>query len=424
MLAATFPIWQASRMPVRETLLEYGIQQSSFGIGLIDRILSGPSFSRPFRLALRNSFRKKGRLLLTVSVLATGAALFMASFNLESTMQSQVEDESRAKGWGVAFRVNRNIQTDDIQRALEAIPDVRTIEPFRLFGGTMLDTRGEKVLSLPITVLAPSSSMLRAPLLQGRWLVEDERDIVINQAVQQKLPSVKIGDGVRILENGQPQTFRICGIVKMLGSEHAYIQETTRNAEAGLNHGANGFFLIGANFEREYLNDLKNRIERLLQEEGIELSGIATSWEGLEVVEDHFEIIFNLTLVLTFIVIIIGGNGIILTMTSNIVERTREIGVIKAIGASRGVMFKMILVEGLVIGLLSWVCGVVLTLPLSSLIAYSLGKVLINVPLQLVLSPYAFFTSLLFMLIVTTVSCLSPAYRTAKRPAWEALLYE
>ena len=84
----------------------------------------------------------------------------------------------------------------------------------------------------------------------------------------------------------------------------------------------------------------------------------------------------------------------------------------------------MILGEGLLIGILSWIAGALLTLPLSAAIGYALGMVLLNVPLPLALAPPAFLMSLVFMLGVTSVACLFPAYRTATRPIREALLYE
>jgi len=427
LLAAAVPIWRASRIPIRESLVEYGMQQDQFGATAFDRLLSLPLFSQPFRLALRNTFRKKTRLLLTISVLAIGAALFMAAFNLKATIQSQVEDERLAKGWDIALYFNRGYLTSDLERVKETlmqdIVTIEQVEPYRLTRSTVLSQRDENALSLPITILAPESDMIKLSLIRGRWLGEHELDIVINQAAHEKLPWLDVGDNVVLNLDGEKRSFRICGIAKMLGSQQAFIQQNSL-AAAGSDGMSNAFYIVGEKSDRKSLYELKNRIDKNLRQQGYEVPRITTSWELFKAVEDHFVIIFNLTMILTFIVIIIGGNGIILTMTTNIMERTREIGVIKAIGSSQQTLFRMIVGEGMIIGFLSWIGGAILTIPLSAAIGYALGKILLNVPLQLVLAPQAFFSSLMFMLVVSSIACLFPAYRTATRPIREALVYE
>jgi putative ABC transport system permease protein len=428
LLAAAIPIWQASRAPIRESLVEYGIQQEQFGTGLLDRLLSLPLFSRPFRLTLRNTIRKKVRLLLTIMVLAIGVALFMAAFNLKATLQSQVEDERHAKGWDIALYFNQSYPMTDLHRAkqnlISAMPEVQRIEPFKLLQSTVLNAQEENALSLPVMILAPESKMIKFPLIQGRWLGAQEDDIVVNQAVLEKLPWLRVGKTITLNLDGINRTYRICGALKMLGSQMAFLQKSKPATAPVQSNTANAFFINSANSERQFLRELKFRIDDQLQRQGYEIPRITTSWEGLKSVEDHFEIIFNLTMILTVIIIIIGCNGIILTMTTNIMERTREIGVIKAIGSSRYTLFSMIFAEGLIIGLLSWMVGVILTFPLSAYIGYTLGSILINVPLPLVLEPHAFFTSLLSVLIVTSLACFIPAYRTATKPIYEVLLYE
>jgi len=428
LLAAAIPIWQASRISIRESLVEYGMQQEVFGSSTFDRLLSLPVFSQPFRLAIRNTFRKKGRLLLTVAVLSIGAALFMAAFNLKATIQSQVEDERQAKGWDITVYFNRSSPTTALTLAketlIETIPEIQHIEFFKLIRSTVLNEQDENALSLPVMVLAPASTMINFPLLEGQWLGNDEGEIVVNQAVLEKLPGLSVGDNITLNLDGTHRSYRIRGVLKMLGSQLAFVQKHDQTTTPGQVDAANAFFINSKNPDRQNLYKLKNEIHDQLQRQGYGIARISTSWEGLKAVEDHFEIIFNMTMILTFIVIIIGSNGIILTMTTNVMERTREIGVIKSIGSSQGTLFRMILGEGLVIGILSWIVGAILTIPLSAAITYALGKILLNVPLQLVLAPEAFLTSLVSILIVTSLACLIPAYRTATRPIHEALLYE
>jgi putative ABC transport system permease protein len=220
--------------------------------------------------------------------------------------------------------------------------------------------------------------------------------------------------------SGQIKTLTLIGVVQNIGPASIYTNGLLSSSPGQ----ANGLFLSSKMQSRTELKQLKKRVIQQAEENNIKLSYTSTAWDGAQVVEGHFQIIFSLMLLLTVIIIFIASNGIILTMTTNIIERTRENGVLKAIGASNRELAKMILSEAFLIAFLAWLVACVVTLPLSYGVAYWLGELLIKTPFALTVEPLIFVISLPVMILITSLASLIPMGKIIKLPVREALIYE
>jgi putative ABC transport system permease protein len=74
-----------------------------------------------------------------------------------------------------------------------------------------------------------------------------------------------------------------------------------------------------------------------------------------ELMTDRFNVVMTMLGMMSLLVVAVGTSGLMGNMSINVLERRREIGVMRAIGASDRAVMKIFLVEGLLIGLLSWV---------------------------------------------------------------------
>jgi putative ABC transport system permease protein len=120
----------------------------------------------------------------------------------------------------------------------------------------------------------------------------------------------------------------------------------------------------------------------------------------------------------------VGGLGLATTMSINIMERVREIGVLRAIGASNASVRKIVLLEGFAMGLVSWVIGTLLSLPISAFMSEQLGLALINIPLQY---HYSFTAAIVWFFVlqaVSMVASLGPAGGAVRLTVREVLAYE
>ena len=121
---------------------------------------------------------------------------------------------------------------------------------------------------------------------------------------------------------------------------------------------------------------------------------------------------------------IVGTIGLMSTMAMNVVERRREIGVMRAIGASSVSIVAMFVVEGMLVGGLSWLLAAPLSYPAARLFSDVIGQALLTMPLDFV---YAADGMLLWLLIVFALSALAsllPALRAARVSVRETLAYE
>jgi putative ABC transport system permease protein len=129
-------------------------------------------------------------------------------------------------------------------------------------------------------------------------------------------------------------------------------------------------------------------------------------------------------LMLAGLIALVGGLGLAGTMSMNVIERTREIGVMRAIGASDGAIRRLVIVEGLTIGALSWLLGAVLAVPVSKLFNDGVGIVFLSVPLTSVLSCNGFLIWLAGAMTLSTLASLLPAHSASRLTIREVLAYE
>ena len=129
-------------------------------------------------------------------------------------------------------------------------------------------------------------------------------------------------------------------------------------------------------------------------------------------------------MVMAQMLIVVGGLALASTMSLAVLERTREIGVLRSIGASHGRIHALFQIEGLTIALLSWTIAIPLSLPLSLLLGRRFGRVMIQIPDRYLPEPSALLWWLGLVLAVSVVACAWPAWRATRVPIAKALAYE
>jgi putative ABC transport system permease protein len=106
--------------------------------------------------------------------------------------------------------------------------------------------------------------------------------------------------------------------------------------------------------------------------------------------------------------------GLASTMSLAVLERTREIGVLRAIGAQHGTILRMIQIEGLVIAVLSWALALPLSLPMSVALGKSFGRVMLKVPVHLLPDGAGVLRWLTVVVVLSLIACAWPAWRAMR----------
>ena len=127
--------------------------------------------------------------------------------------------------------------------------------------------------------------------------------------------------------------------------------------------------IVTTEHDGAFQSNTAKALEDRFKQSGLKISSTRTHAQLNSNIADQFNIIVIFLSIMAVVMTIVGGLGLMGTMSINVLERTSEIGVLRAIGASNGAVQQIVIVEGLIVGLLSWLFGSLLALPISKLLA-------------------------------------------------------
>ena len=150
--------------------------------------------------------------------------------------------------------------------------------------------------------------------------------------------------------------------------------------------------------------------------------------ETAEVTQQRNVLLF--TVVVAFLILMalllaaVGGLGLASTMSINMLERVREVGILRAIGASNVSVRQIVLAEGIAIAVVSWGVGTALSFFTSPIFSRELGLALIKIPLRYQYSFAAAGIWFFILLAIAIVASLGPARTAVRMTVREVLAYE
>ncbi len=149
-----------------------------------------------------------------------------------------------------------------------------------------------------------------------------------------------------------------------------------------------------------------------------------TSTEERTRIVAQFNVLIMLLLIMAVLLAVVGGIGLTGTMSLNVLERTREIGVMRAIGASDGAVFQIVVTEGLLIGLIGWLCSAALAYPLGMMLSQAIGSITFKSSMDYMYSTTGLIVWLVTATVLAVLASLLPARRASHVSVRDVLAYE
>jgi putative ABC transport system permease protein len=389
LLAALYPVIAGTRVTVREAISAYGLGKGRFGRGRVDRLLERVrGLSRPLLLSLRNTFRRKGRLALTLTTLTLGGAIFIGVVCVRDSLLITLDDAFKYWNYDVEVNFNRTYRGAYIEREALRVPGIVKAESWAFQGARRQRADGSESANILMIALPAATEMLQPTLLQGRWLLPaDENAVVINTDLLKNEPDIEVGDQIVLKMDERESTWRVVGLVKgVLAGPFAYANYPYLTSVIGEVGRAGRVQVVTEPHDAAFQSRSAKALEAHFEQVGLRVSSTETTAANRTRVEAQFNIIVVFLMVMAILLAVVGGIGLMGTMSINVLERTREIGVMRAIGAVDGAVMRIVVVEGILIGVISWIVGAVLAIPLSMVLSNVVGTAFLRSPLTYIFS--------------------------------------
>jgi putative ABC transport system permease protein len=425
--AGALPAFGATRIPVKRALEAYGITPT-YGAGRLDRLVQKIVALPPLAaMSARNLARRQGRALVTMLVIGVAVATSLAAQAVSATVDMAIDDlfrTYRADAW-LWFG---EYVGDNMRAALLTVPEVKQVEVWSLQNVWVTKESGGETAAARARLwgIPPDTALYAPQVVAGRWLQTGEMDSAVISTDLAEALGARVGAAITLDVGAAPRDFRVVGIAidnsVFLGAQVAgkvFVPETIVAKMQG-REGWATFFAVG--LARHSAAEVDAQLDAIAQKFKRYQIGSDSAAREVKGAKEQTRILTLALAAMSLLIGFIGALGVVNTIMLNVLERRREIGVLRAIGASDANVLQTFLTEGLAFGLGGWLIGLALGYPLGWLIARVMESVLFH--LNYIFTAQMALTSLLFALVLTTLASLIPALAAARMRVKDALRYE
>ncbi len=387
----------------------------------------GVHIPRPFIISLRNTFRKRSRLALTLFTLTMGGAIFISVFNVSASLRAYVEQIGSYFRADVTLDFDRAYRIDEVRQFAFQMDGVEHVEGWQFLGFELLYPDG--TVAENTTVLAPpaNSDLVKPILSAGRWIRPDDvRKLAVSEIILTYYPDLKPGDSLLFKVNGRKEMWQVVGIFKFIGREGllAYTPLEYSEQMANLKGRSYSFRIVTSRHDRQFQNQMAEKLDDQFRLAGFKTRQAEAGLTSLDTVSESLDILVTFLLIMAALTAVVGAMGLTGTMGMNVLERTREIGIMRAIGADDRAVMRTVIGEGLVIGLISFSLAIFVSIPLSYLLSYIVSVAIFETPIAVAFTYLGYAIWLGLILILSALGSILPARNAARLTIREVLAYE
>ena len=408
--------------PRSESALEKYRQRIMAGLAL-----RGIHLPRPMLISLRNTFRRKGRLVLTLFTLTMGGAIFIAVFNVQFSLNQYIEQIGKYFIADVTLDFDTPYRLKEVELDGLRVPGVQAVEGWAYASAEVFFE--DQSAAGNVTILAPpvDSKLVEPILISGRWLqAGDERAIAVSESILDLFPNLKPGDSLHLKINGKEADWTVVGLFQFVNQEGTFAYGTYEYISR-LTHMANrsfSFRIVTKDHSPEFQQTMSEELDTYFRSLGYHLREARTGMSTLKTASESLNILVIFLLIMAVLTALVGSMGLAGSMSMNVLERTREIGIMRSIGAGNHAITSMVIVEGMIIGSMSWLFGVVISFPITYLLSGIISQTIFNSSIPVKFTFAGFGLWLMVVLVLSVVASLLPARNAASLTIREVLAYE
>ena len=238
------------------------------------------------------------------------------------------------------------------------------------------------------------------------------------------MSDVKVNDKIVLDINDREKVWTVVGVMFNPFDKFGYANFNYISTLRGNPGAASSIYARTEQTDGKSQAAMAEILEERFKESGIRVTGsmikerLSSSWTG------QFDFLIAFLLSMATMTALIGGLGLAGMMSLNVMDRTNEIGIMRAVGAVTRTIGSIIITESLIIGLISWVLSIPISIPISLLLDNMLGYAFFNQPLDFIFSPLGVIIWLAVVIFTSIVASILPAVRAMRMSVQETLSYE
>lgn len=405
------------------------------------------------KIAIKNLARNRRRNIITIIAILFGVALIIVAWglingSLDAMVQSAISTDSghlkilppgttgvlHTIGSGTFVLSIKSIEnTDKMMQILDKNKLIDAASP-RLKTQSVISNADETKSSI-VTVIGVNperekkATIVAKQTKEGSYLKKNDYSVVLGHDLAKDL-GVKVGDKINLTTLSGKQQFNVKGIYRTgytLNRSFIYIPLEISQKINNFDNKVSEILITLK--DRNKINEAKAEIQKEFKNNNLE-ANIQTWKDMVKELEDVINMAVKIYSIVFIIILSIVGLGIANTMFMNIAERTREIGILKALGSKNRELLQMFLCEAISLGVIGGISGSVL----GSLVVFYLSKTGIDISAKAqyagisVIYPQLGINGILIALgialVISIIFAIYPAWKASRMEPAEALRYE
>lgn len=378
-------------------------------------------------LGSRNIQRSRLRTTLTVAALIVGVSMVIMTKVITSSFAGDLSSWMDGYIGGDIYISSSIPMRSDLADRIESVNEVDSVVPIRYINVEWQTPQGDaETISFmgfdPVDYIKVTNIIFSDPETNISAIIKEmlEDDALLISSVLAELHGLGSGDSVRLRTRSGYQIFPIAGVVVDFNNQGKVIQGSWNTMRRYFRVNDASVFLVKTR-DPDQISLTSEKIDELYGQR-YKLSIIANE----DIRDQAFNLLeqaFSMFDVTSLIAIAVASLGIINTLTISVMERTREIGMLRAIGMTVRQVFVMILAEAGLIGILGAVFGILSGIMLSRVILFGM-KAMAGYNLAFIIPRLWLLVVFLAALVISQLAALLPARRAVETEILEALHYE
>jgi putative ABC transport system permease protein len=380
-------------------------------------------------ISLQNTFRNVQRLGFTLATLTLAGATFVAVFSTRASLNAQVNELVRYVAYDTAIRLPYGTNRYTAEREALRLPGVAAVESWASAAAVTINADGSEGEELTMVGLPDNPITLEPKLNAGRWLTADDTwQVVINNDLREVQPDLEVGSQIRVKIGDVTRSYTVVGIMpRQVSGPRMYIRYdmftkiTNRHNQADEVRLRSSLTTVGSDAEQDQLADL---LETRFRDRGISSATASVRHQVFSFFAEPFDLILVVLVAMAALLAVVGGISLTGTMGINVLERTREIGVLRAVGATNDAVRGVVVVEGVFIALVSWLLVSILAVPTSAALSAAVIDAVMHTDPIFEFSIAGLLMWLGIVVVIGILASLAPAQNAVSLTVREVLDYE